>query len=81
MDEHLGRMAEEFPGQTAFTVVDVGELSFAQWNGRANAMARGLVEAGLAPNGRVGIHLHTGEALHWLVSYTAIHPPAAWPYR
>ena len=28
MDEHLRRMAEEFPDKVAFTVVDVGDLSF-----------------------------------------------------
>ena len=73
MDEHLRRMAEAFPGETAFTVVDVGHLTFAEWEGQANALARGLVEAGLPFNGRVGIHLHPQEALHWLVSYAAIH--------
>jgi acyl-CoA synthetase (AMP-forming)/AMP-acid ligase II len=73
MDEHLRRMAEEFPGQTAFTVVDVGALTFAEWEGRANALARGLVETGLPPDGRVAIHLHPTEALRWLVSYAAIH--------
>ena len=66
-------MAEEFPGETAFTVVDVGHLTFSEWEGQANALARGLVEAGLPFNGRVGIHLHPQEALHWLVSYAAIH--------
>jgi acyl-CoA synthetase (AMP-forming)/AMP-acid ligase II len=73
MDEHLRRMAEEFPGQTAFTVVDVGHLTFAEWEGQANALARGLVDADLPFNGRVGIHLHPQEALRWLVSYAAIH--------
>jgi acyl-CoA synthetase (AMP-forming)/AMP-acid ligase II len=73
MDEHLRRMAEEFPGQTAFTVVDVGALTFAEWEGQANALARGLVDAGLPPDGRVAIHLHPEAALRWLASYAAIH--------
>jgi acyl-CoA synthetase (AMP-forming)/AMP-acid ligase II len=73
MDEHLGRMAEEFPDQTAFSVVDVGDLTFADWDGTANALARGLVEGGLPAGGRVGIHLHPEEALRWLVSYAAVH--------
>ena len=47
MDEHLRRMAETFPDETAYTVVDVGALTFAEWDGMANAMARGLVAAGL----------------------------------
>ena len=49
MDEHLARMAEEFGDRTAFAVVDVGSLTFAEWDGQANAMARRLVEAGLGP--------------------------------
>ena len=49
MDEHLGRMAEAFPDETAFSVVDVGSMTFAEWDGEANAMARALVDAGLGP--------------------------------
>jgi acyl-CoA synthetase (AMP-forming)/AMP-acid ligase II len=73
MDDHLRRMAETFPDETAYTVVDAGSLTFAEWDGLANAMARGLVAGGLKPGDRVGIHLHPGTALHWLVSYTAAH--------
>ena len=73
LDEHLRRMAEEFPDQQAYSVVDVGSLTFADWEGSANAMARGLVAEGVAPGDRVGIHLHPEAALRWLVSYAAIH--------
>jgi acyl-CoA synthetase (AMP-forming)/AMP-acid ligase II len=73
MDEHLGRMAVEFPDKTAFAVVDVGSMTFAEWDGAANAMARNLLEAGLPAGGRVGIHLHPELALRWLVSYSAAH--------
>ena len=73
MDEHLGRMAEQFPDETAFAVVDVGAMTFAEWDGAANAMARRLLEAGLEPGGRVGIHLRPELALRWLVSYSAAH--------
>jgi acyl-CoA synthetase (AMP-forming)/AMP-acid ligase II len=73
IDEHLRRMAEAFPDQTAYTVVDVGALTFAEWNGTANALARGLVEHGVAPGDRVGIHLHPTEAPRWLISYAAVH--------
>ncbi len=73
MDEHLGRMAQEFPDKVAFEVVDVGALTFAEWDGAANAMARRLLEAGLEPGGRVGLHLHPELALRWLVSYSATH--------
>jgi acyl-CoA synthetase (AMP-forming)/AMP-acid ligase II len=73
IDDHLRRMAETFPDESAYTVVDVGALTFAEWDGMANAMARGLVEEGLKPGDRIGIHLHPEEALRWLVSYTAAH--------
>ena len=73
MDEHLARMAIEFGDRTAFAVVDVGSMTFAEWDGAANALARRLLEAGLEPGGRVGIHLHPELALHWLVSYSAAH--------
>jgi acyl-CoA synthetase (AMP-forming)/AMP-acid ligase II len=73
MDEHLSKMAEAFGDRTAFTVVDVGSLTFAEWDGQANAMARALVQRGLPPDGRVGIHLRPESTLRWLVSYTAIH--------
>jgi acyl-CoA synthetase (AMP-forming)/AMP-acid ligase II len=73
MDEHLGRMAAEFGDRTAFSVVDVGTITFAEWDGAANALARRLLDAGLEPGGRVGIHLQPEHALRWLVSYSAAH--------
>ncbi len=73
MDEHLGRMATEFGDRTAFSVVDVGAITFAEWDGAANALARRLLDAGLEPGGRVGIHLQPEHALRWLVSYSAAH--------
>ena len=73
MDDHLARMATEFGDRTAFEVVDVGSMTFAEWDGAANAMARRLLDAGLEPGGRVGIHLRPELALRWLVSYSAAH--------
>jgi acyl-CoA synthetase (AMP-forming)/AMP-acid ligase II len=73
MDEHLGRMAAEFGDRTAFEVVDVGPMTFAEWDGAANALARRLLDEGLEPGARVGIHLHPEFALRWLVSYSAAH--------
>jgi acyl-CoA synthetase (AMP-forming)/AMP-acid ligase II len=73
MDEHLARMAEEYPDQTAFAVVDVGSMTFAEWDRAANALARNLLAAGVEPGARVGIHLHPELALRWLVSYSGVH--------
>jgi acyl-CoA synthetase (AMP-forming)/AMP-acid ligase II len=73
MDEHLSRMASEFGDRTAFSVVDVGSMTFAEWDGAANALARRLLDSGLEPGARVGIHLRPELALRWLVSYSATH--------
>ena len=61
-------MAEEFPDGTAYTVVDVGALTFSEWDKEANALARGLVGCGLCPGDRVAIHLDPSLALRWLVT-------------
>jgi acyl-CoA synthetase (AMP-forming)/AMP-acid ligase II len=66
-------MASEFGDRTAFSVVDVGSMTFAEWDGAANALARRLLDSGLEPGARVGIHLHPELALRWLVSYSAAH--------
>jgi acyl-CoA synthetase (AMP-forming)/AMP-acid ligase II len=73
LDDHLARMAEEFGDRTAFAVVDVGSMTFAEWDGAANALARRLLDRGLEPDARVGIHLRPELALRWLVSYSAVH--------
>ena len=73
MDEHLSRMAAEFGDRTAFSVVDVGSMTFAEWDGAANALARRLLDSGLEPGARVGIHLRPELALRWLISYSAAH--------
>ncbi len=73
MDEHLGRMASEFGDRTACSVVDVASMTFAEWDGAANALARRLLDGGLEPGARVGIHLRPELALRWLVAYSAAH--------
>jgi acyl-CoA synthetase (AMP-forming)/AMP-acid ligase II len=73
LPEQLRLMAESFPAETAYTVVDRGSLTFAAWDQSANRLARGLVTAGLGPDDRVGIHLAHEEALEWLVAYAAVH--------
>jgi acyl-CoA synthetase (AMP-forming)/AMP-acid ligase II len=77
MDEHLGRMAVAYPDATAYVAVDVGALTFAEWDGAANALARRLVDEGIGPGDRVGIHVRPESALRWLVSYSAIHRAGA----
>ena len=53
--EQLHAMAEAFGDETAYTVVDHGSMTFAEWDTTATRLARGLVGAGVAP-GRPGGH-------------------------
>ena len=43
----LAARAKLSPDQTALIVADVGELSFGEWDRRANAVANALVERGV----------------------------------
>ncbi len=52
-------------------------MTFAEWDGQANQLARGLVAAGIAPDDRVAVHIGLDNALRWLVSYTAMHRAGA----
>ena len=73
LPEHLHLMAEAFPDDVAYSVVGGGSLSFAGWDGTANRLARGLVEAGVVPDDRVALHLAPENALRWLTGYAAVH--------
>ena len=77
IDEHLRRMAEEFPDQTAYTVVDGGALTFSQWDTQANALAqygpavvdrlnfaRNRVLPVLAVSASLGADLYKSERIH-----------------
>jgi acyl-CoA synthetase (AMP-forming)/AMP-acid ligase II len=73
LPETLRLMAESFGAETAYSVVDGDSMTFSEWDGRANRLARGLVDAGIGPDDRVALHLSTGNALRWMVAYAAIH--------
>jgi len=66
-------MAEQYPDERAYRVVDGGSLTFSEGDRQAKRLARGLVAAGLGPGDRAAIHLDAANALRWLVSYSAIH--------
>lgn len=73
LPEFLRMMAERFPGERAYKVVDDGSLTFAEWDEEANRLARGLLAAGIQPGERVAMNLHPTGAVRWLTSYPAIH--------
>ena len=75
--EQLHAVALAFPDETAYTVVGGSSLTFDQWDTDATRLARGLIDAGVAPGDRVAIHLEPVHALQWVTSYSAIHRAGA----
>jgi len=82
MDETEGVVKDEVPAgpeaaarpellQAAFT------MTFAQWNGSSNALARCLAARGVSAGDRVVISLEPSNALRWLVAYCGIHKAGA----
>jgi long-chain acyl-CoA synthetase len=51
----LALRAEAQPDSPALVVADVGTLTFADWDRRANAIAHGLIDRGLPSGSRVGL--------------------------
>lgn len=77
LPEQLHAMAGSFGDQVAYRIVDGDSLTFAEWDASASRVARGLIAAGVEPGDRVGLLLEPADALHWIVSYAAIHRAGA----
>lgn len=77
LTDHLRAMAGAYPDETAYTVLDGGAMTFAQWESESNRLARALVASGVAKGDRVAIYLNAEEALRWVVGYSAIHKAGA----
>jgi fatty-acyl-CoA synthase len=78
LSDQLALMAEQFGGETAW--VDLGSataLSFAEWDGRANRLARGLATLSVHRGDRVAIDISPGQSLAWVTAYTAVHRAGA----
>ena len=43
----LRTMAELYPDEVGFWVIGEGQLTFAQWDGQANRLARGMTKLGI----------------------------------
>ncbi|MCU1449480.1 MAG: AMP-dependent synthetase and ligase [Acidimicrobiales bacterium] len=69
--------AERFGDRVAIRVVDGAELTFAAWDARANAAARGLVAAGVERGDRVGLLMPTADAVEFGIGYVAAHRAGA----
>jgi acyl-CoA synthetase (AMP-forming)/AMP-acid ligase II len=77
LTDHLRAMAGAFPDKVGYRVIDVGEMTFGQWEAESNRLARGLVERGVTKGDRVALYLGAEEALHFMVAYAAVHKAGA----
>jgi len=77
LTDHLRAMAGSFPDEVAYRVVDGGQMTYAQWEGESNRLARALVALGVAKGDRVSVYLRAEEGLRFMVAYSAVHKAGA----
>jgi acyl-CoA synthetase (AMP-forming)/AMP-acid ligase II len=76
--DQLRFMAREHGDAVAYRNLDAETaITFEGWDGDSNALARGLVQLGVAPGDRVSIYLPADEVLRWIVAYAAVHKAGA----
>jgi acyl-CoA synthetase (AMP-forming)/AMP-acid ligase II len=75
--DHLRAMAGAYPTEVAYRVLDVGSVTFAEWEQESNRLARALVARGVGRGERVALVLAAGEALRFMVAYAAVHKAGA----
>ena len=71
--------AAEAPRTAAFVVDGVGRLTYADWESRSNAAARGLRDRGLGSADRVVLWFDTSRWSEFAVGYAAVHKAGAVP--
>jgi long-chain acyl-CoA synthetase len=76
--DEIGTVATELPRAVAWlNLSDGSELTFGQWDGQANRLARGLAERGIERGERVVIAFTPDEPFEWLISYVGVHRAGA----
>jgi acyl-CoA synthetase (AMP-forming)/AMP-acid ligase II len=75
-------MAEVHADETAYVQFGTTDeenraLSFAEWDRRANQVARALIQHGVVAGDRVALHLHSHHCFEWIISYAGIHRAGA----
>src|ERR1700677_1020875 len=74
----IGAIAAAHPQATAWVnLADGSELTFGQWDGQGNRLARGLAGRGIDRGDRVVIAITPEEPFEWLISYVAVHRAGA----
>jgi acyl-CoA synthetase (AMP-forming)/AMP-acid ligase II len=77
LTDHLRAMAAAFGDKTAYTIIEGGHMTFADWDSESNRLARALVATGVGHGDRVALYLPAEEALRWVIGYSAVHKSAA----
>ena len=76
--DQLRFLARRDGGEVAYRDLGSGgALTFAEWDSRSNALARGLIARGVERGDRVSIYLPSEECLRWIVAYAAAHKAGA----
>src|SRR6476646_11257759 len=75
--EELAEQALRFGDRVAIDVDGVGQLTYGQWDARANATARGMAANGVVKGDRVGLLMPTADAIEFAVGYVAAHRAGA----
>jgi acyl-CoA synthetase (AMP-forming)/AMP-acid ligase II len=75
--EELAERAERFGDRVAIDVDGIGQLTYRQWDERANAVAHGMAAGGVVKGDRVGLLMPTSDAIAFAVGYVAAHRAGA----
>ncbi|MEY2397091.1 MAG: long-chain acyl-CoA synthetase [Actinomycetota bacterium] len=78
LTDQLRLMAEHYGPEVACTNVTTNEeMTFAEWEGRSNQLARWLAAQGVEKGDRVAIHIPPEHPFFFLISYSAVHKAGA----
>ena len=77
ISEELAERADSFGERVAIVVDGGGQLTYRDWDERANAAARGLVANRVEKGDRVGLVMATADAIEFAVGYVAAHRAGA----
>jgi acyl-CoA synthetase (AMP-forming)/AMP-acid ligase II len=77
LTDHLRAMAEVYPDNIAYTILDGGQMTFSEWEAESNRLGRGLQKLGVERGDRVAIYMPAEEALRWVIGYSSVHKAGA----
>lgn len=76
--DQLRFMAVAHPDEAAYRNLDAGtSISFREWDGTSNRLARWLTGHHVGHGDRVSIYLSSSNPLRWIVTYAAVHKAGA----